>query len=131
MATISCDPNVLVNSACCFTDMSWRTRQAIRILNWCAFLNSTPMDCNPQALVIAASDFINRLSAAQMDGIETYLSCQVASGGGGGGAATHVQYFNGHYAGAAPGIVPTETAAIADDLDSPYKHWVWNGAAWI
>jgi len=127
---VTCDPDVLVNSACCFIDMPWRTRQAIRILNWCAFINSTTMDCDPQSLVIAASNFMSRFSAAQMDGIETYLSCQVANGGGS-STGLKAQYYNGHYGGSAPGIVPTVSAATADDLDSPYKHWVWNGATWI
>lgn len=126
---ISCDPDVLVNEACCFIDMSWKTRQAIRILNWCAFLNSQTMDCDPQSLVVAASAFMAKLSQAQMDGIETYLSCQIANSGGGGGGLTEV--YNGNYGGASPPIVPTAPAAIADDLDSPYKHWIWNGSAWV
>ena len=127
MAAVDCDPDVLVNEACCLIQLPWRTRQAIRILNWCAFLNGQTMDCDPQALVIAASNFTNRLSAAQMDGIETYLSCQIASGGGGGGEN---RVFVGSYGGNPPPFSPTTSTATADDTDPPFNHWVWNGSTW-
>lgn len=125
---INCDPDVLVNEACCFIAMPWKTRAAIRILNWCAFLNGQTMDCDAQSLVVAASDFASRLSAAQMDGIEAYISCQIANAGGGSGSL--VQYFNGHYGGGPPNVIPTAASATADDLDDPYNHWIWNGSVW-
>lgn len=85
------------------------------------------MTCTPAFLANAARCFAGALSAGQMDGIETYLSCQIANSGGGGGA---VQVFSGNYGGAAPGDVPTTSAAFAYDLDNPFTQWVWDGAAW-
>jgi len=79
-------------------------------------------------LSIAAACFTAALSAAQLDAIETMLSCQIASGGGGGGSAVRV--FSGHYAGGTPTDTPTASAAIAYDLDSPFNTWHWYGSAW-
>ena len=124
---ITCTPENLADVASCWNYLPWRTRQAIRIINWCAFLNGTTMTCTPEALANEARCFVASLSAGQLDAIETYLSCQIANAGGGGGDP---QVFSGNYAGAAPPDVPTTSAAFAYDLDSPYDTWVWNGAAW-
>lgn len=126
---ITCTPQSLAIDASAFVNLSWRTRQAIRILNWCAFLNGETMDCSPQALAIAASCFTQCLGAAQLDAIETYLSCQIANGGGGGGAT---QVFIGDYSGGEPNFTPTVTPAVAFDNSTlePYDMWVWNGSAW-
>lgn len=40
------------------------------------------------------------------------------------------EVFSGYYGGGTPTQTPTTASAIADDLDSPYNHWVWNGSAW-
>lgn len=128
---VECTPESLINAACCFVDMGWSTRQAIRILNYCAFLNGTTMNCSPQSLANAARCFQSCLTAGQLDAVETYLSCQIAnSGGGGGGGATQV--FLGNYGGVAPGFSPTTSPVIAFDTSTgpPYTMWVWNGSAW-
>lgn len=127
---ITCTPESLVNAACCFVDMGWTTRQAIRILNWCALLNGDTMNCSPQELANAARCFQACLSASQLDAVETYLSCQIANNGGGGGGATQV--FIDDYSGAEPGFTPTTSPVIAFDTSTgpPYDMWVWNGSSW-
>ena len=123
---ITCTPDSLAEAAKCFMDIPWSTRQAIRILNYCAYLNGESMTCTPENLANLARCFAAGLSAGQMDAIETYLSCQIANAGAGGGT----QVFSGNYGGAAPGDVPTG-AAVAYDLDAPFDFWTWDGAAWI
>lgn len=87
---ISCDPNDLATAATCFSALSWRQRQQIRVYLLCTLVNGdTPVDCTPSALATAAACF-NELSAGQLDQIETYLFCQLASGGGGGGGGNVV-----------------------------------------
>jgi hypothetical protein len=54
------------------------------------------------------------------------------SGTGGGGGVGAV--FSGHYAGGTPTQTPNPgtTAAIAYDLDSPFRTWNWDGvSAWF
>lgn len=89
------------------------------------------MDCSPQALAIAAACFTQCLGAAQLDAIETYLSCQIANSGGGGGGGTQVYISN--YGGVAPVFVPLITPSIAFDTSTgpPYQMWTYNGSAWV
>jgi hypothetical protein len=124
---ITCTPEALVNAACCFYDLPWDVRKAIRIINYCAFLNGETMECTPTALAYEARCFADCLSSAQLDAIETYLSCQIANGTGGGAAQ---RVFNGHYGGGTPTQTPVVDSAIADDLDEPFNHWVWDGTTW-
>lgn len=89
------------------------------------------MTCTPEALAAAARAFVGSLSAAQLDAIETFLSCQIAnSGGGGGGGSGEQQVFVGHYGGNEPTETPTASAAIGIDEDSPNNIWKWNGINW-
>lgn len=125
---ITCTPEALVNAACCFYDLPWDVRKAIRIINYCAFLNGESMTCTPTALAYEARCFADCLSSAQLDAIETYLSCQIANAGGGEGSL--VQVFSGNYGGGTPTQTPTSPAAVAYDLDSPFNFWHWDGAAW-
>lgn len=48
----------------------------------------------------------------------------------GGGGTSDPQVFSGNYGGLAPGITPTTSAAVAYDLQSPFKVWSWSGSAW-
>ena len=43
-----------------------------------------------------------------------------------GGLSVNAGVFCGHYGGVAPAFVPTGSAAVAYDLDSPYAMWRWN-----
>lgn len=51
---------------------------------------------------------------------------QITSGGVG-------AVYAGNYGGAAPGVVPTATAALAYDLDAGNRLWLWDdvAASWI
>lgn len=124
---ITCTPTELAQLAEKYVDMEWSVRQAIRILNWCAFLNGTPMVCDPKLLINEARNFYTCLNAAQLDAIETYLSCRIANAGGGGA----VQVFNGNYGGGPPTQTPSSSAAIAYDLDSPFTQFTWSGTSWV
>ena len=128
MPEITCTPEALAAAAEDYVGMEWAVRKAIRILLWCNFINGVPMVCNPRELVNAARCFYTCLSVPQLDAIETYLVCQIASGGGGIPGSTQV--FSGNYGGIAPEITPTTPAAVAYDLDSPFNFWTWNGTAW-
>lgn len=122
---ISCDPEDLASASKCFLQLPWLTRKAIRIYLLCAALNGETVDCDPAALASAAKCFLSKLSAAQMDSIETYLLCSFA---GGGGALQEV--FSGNYGGGVPTDTPLGSAAVAYDLDAPNDVWYWDGAAW-
>ena len=76
---ISCDPNDLAIAATCFMDIPAKTLQAIRIMNFCAFINGDTADCDPNALATAATCFAEGLDTGQMNAIETYLSCQIGN----------------------------------------------------
>lgn len=126
---VTCTAASLASAAKCYEHLSWDIRKAIRILNYCAFLNGTTMTCTPQALAVLAACFKSSLSTNQLDAIETYLSCQIANSGGGSGSL--VQVFKGNYGGVAPTDTPTASAAVAYDLDAPNREWYWTGSAWF
>lgn len=82
---VTCTPEALAEASTCFLDLPWRTRQAIRVYLLCAYINGDTVDCDPNALATAATCYLASLSAAQLDAIETYLLCQLASAPAGGG----------------------------------------------
>jgi hypothetical protein len=81
---IECDPESLAEASTCFSALSSRQRQEIRVYLICAAINGDiPVECSPESLAEAAKCF-SKLSYGQLDQVETYLLCQLANGGGGG-----------------------------------------------
>lgn len=96
---ISCEPDDLALAATCFSGLSWRQRQEIRVYLLCTLVNGdTPVDCTPDALAAAAACY-SKLSSGQLDQIETYLFCQLASAGPAPPAATTIYSGDGTLAG--------------------------------
>ncbi len=124
---IDCSPNSLSIDSACFSGFNHHGLLSVIATALCNAINGTSMNCSPNDLSIAAACF-NGVNDKKLMEIIASLMCQLANGGGGGGGAAQV--FSGHYAGGVPTDVPTTSAAIADDLDAPFNHWVWDGAAW-
>jgi hypothetical protein len=87
-----------------FTGVSWQTDQ----------------------VTVPAAFVITRYEIEAIGGV---LTGYVISGGSGGGGGA-VQVFNGYYSEALPTDVPTTTAALAYDLDSPHTLYMWDGTIW-
>jgi hypothetical protein len=76
---VTCTPDNLAELAKCYVYLPARIRKAIRILNYCAFLNSSVVECDPDVQAAEAKCFAEGLSDGMLDAIETYLLCQMAN----------------------------------------------------
>ena len=126
---VSCDPNDLASAAKCFLQGYDRVvLQAMRISLWCAFLNSDSVDCSPESLLEAAKCYLAEMSPEQLDAVETYLACQIATSGGGGGGGT-IQVFQDH-TGSPPGD-PTKPALSFPTGGGTISQWDVDSQSWL
>jgi hypothetical protein len=86
---------------------------------------NTWMEGNVTAYSLTTMTFL----ATKVSGSGTHADWNLSLAGEPGADGTQ-RTFGGSYAGGIPTITPTADAATADDWDSPYNRWVWNGSMW-
>src|SRR5690348_13552567 len=121
---VTCTTTALAESSTCYTCISPRMLQAVRILLLCNTINGVTMTCTPDALVeAAAAAGYDQIPPQQANAIEVMLLCTIANtGGGGGGGVNELTEYTG-----APVFPSTNPPPPANPL-SPAQAYETTGA---